>query len=67
MNHRLNKDGTQRKRKDYLNSEEIYYIQRHLEQGIPKERIATSCYCDIADVEVVEQRRLKKLKLSKAT
>jgi hypothetical protein len=61
MNHKLNKDGTPRKRnKDYLNSEEIFYINRHLEKGISYEKIAKSCYCDIADVEAVDKRRLRR-------
>jgi hypothetical protein len=67
MNHRLNKDGTPRKRsKDYLNSEELYYIHRHLEKGIPLERIAKACYCDIADVEEVEKRYKKRLATASA-
>lgn len=60
---RTNKDGTPRKRKtEYLNSEEIFYINRHLEKGIPKERIAKACYCDLEDVIAVEKRYVKRLK-----
>lgn len=57
---RTNKDGTPRKRNhNYLNSEEIYYINRHLEKGISHERIAKSVYCDISDVEAVAKRYKK--------
>lgn len=58
---RTNKVGTPRKRKDSdLNSEEIYYINRHLEKGISYERIAKVVYCDISDVETVAKRYKKR-------
>jgi len=60
---RTNSDGTPRKRKDYLNSDEIRYIREHLKAGIPKERIANRCYCDLEDVDQVE-KRYKKEKIS---
>lgn len=62
---RLNKDGTPRKRNhEYLNSEEIYYIHRHLEKGIDKNVIARACYCDLEDIEAVEKRYVKRKKLA---
>lgn len=57
---RTNKDGTPRKRKSKkLNSAEIKYINGHLEKGIPYERIAKACYCDLEDVEAVAKRYKK--------
>ncbi len=57
---RHNKSGTVRKGSvSHLNSDEIYYIRRHLEKGISKEHLAKRLHCDLSDIEEVNERRLR--------